>query len=139
MTMATTHTSDAEKSPSKAILWTGRVISGICVLFLLVDAVMKIARAQPSVEGTVTLGFSDALVQPLGLLILLFTILYSLPRSAFFGALFLTAHLGGATATMILAANGGLAFLFPVIFCVLLWTGLVFRDSSLRLILTERK
>lgn len=136
--MATTQTYDAVKSPSKAMLWTGRIISGICILFLLVDAIMKIARATPSVEGTVSLGFSDALVQPLGLLILLFTILYSLPRSAVFGALLLTAHLGGATAIMILAANGGLSFLFPVIFCVLLWAGLFCRDERVRRILPIR-
>jgi len=127
------------KNPNGKMLWTGRIISGLCVLFLLVDSIMKIVRATPSVEGSVGLGFSDGLVQPLGFVILAFTILYSYPRTAVFGAILLTAHLGGAVAIFILKFQSSLGFLFPMIFCVLLWAGLFLRDIELRTIVPVRK
>ncbi|HEY5826192.1 MAG TPA: DoxX family protein [Cyclobacteriaceae bacterium] len=127
------------KKPNGKMLWTGRIISGLCILFLLVDSIMKIVRATPSVEGSVGLGFSDGLVQPLGFIILAFTILYSYPRTAVFGAILLTAHLGGAVAIFILKFQGSPGFLFPMIFCVLLWAGLFLRDMELRAIVPVRK
>ncbi|HEY5746473.1 MAG TPA: DoxX family protein [Chryseolinea sp.] len=121
------------------MLWTGRIISGICIIFLLIDSIMKVVRAAPSVEGTASLGFSDGLVQPLGVVVLVFTILYTVPRTAVFGGLLLTAHLGGATAIFINKYHGHLSFLFPLIFCVLLWAGLFLQDSRLRAIVPFRK
>ncbi|SHH54139.1 DoxX-like family protein [Chryseolinea serpens] len=127
------------QSPNRAMLWTGRIISGLCIIFLLIDAIMKVVRATPSVEGTASLGFSDSLVRPLGVVVLIFTILYAVPRTAVFGALLLTAHLGGATAIFINKYHGQWSFLFPLTFCVLLWAGLFLQDSKLREIVPLRK
>ena len=127
------------QSPNRAMLWTGRIISGLCIIFLLIDSIMKVVRATPSVEGTASLGFSDGLVQPLGVVVLIFTILYTVPRTAVFGALLLTAHLGGATAIFINKYPGQWSFLFPLTFCVLLWAGLFLQDSRLRAIVPLRK
>jgi hypothetical protein len=124
---------------NKIKLWAGRIISGLCVLFLVVDATMKIFRATPSVEGTISLDFSDSLVQPLGVVILIFTILYGIPRTSIFGAILLTAHFGGAVAVFIQKFWGHASFLFPMIFCIMLWIGLFLRDASLRSIVPIKK
>jgi hypothetical protein len=58
-----------------------------------------------------------------------YTILYAIPRTAMLGAIFLTAHLGGAVAIMIRANQ---PFLFPIIFGVFVWAGLFLRNEKLR-------
>ncbi|MBI1768109.1 MAG: DoxX family protein [Bacteroidetes bacterium] len=137
--METIQTNQPAKTRKSKTVWAGRIISGLCILFLLFDAIMKIIRATSSVKGTTSLGFSDNVVQPIGLLILGFTILYCIPRTAIFGALMLTAHLGGAVAIFVQQFHGNLIFLFPLIFCVLVWTGLFLRDDRLRAIILLRK
>jgi len=122
----------AEAPVGKAALWVGRILSAICILFLLFDGVTKIMRAEQSVKATAELGFSDDIILPMGLWILAFTIIYSIPRTAVFGALLLTAHLGGAVAIFIRHYHGKPYFLFSVLFCVLLWTGLYLQDKKLR-------
>jgi hypothetical protein len=124
------------KTPSKAARWTGRIFSGITTLFLLMDSIMKIFREQHHVDGTRDIGFQDSFVIPLGIVLLLCTVLYIIPRTAIFGALLLTAYFGGAVAIMILKQQ---AFIFPVIFCTLVWGGLYLRDEKLRSIVPFRK
>ena len=131
--------SNQEATSSKVKLWTGRVLRVVCILFLLFDSLTKVVRATASVEGTANLGFSDSLVQPLGFIILAFTILYCIPRTAVFGAVLLTAHLGGAVAIFIQQFHDSLGFLFPLIFCVVLWAGLFLQDERLRSIVPVRK
>lgn len=116
---------------SKAALWTGRIISGLCILFLLVDSIMKIVRARASVEGTLQLGLTDNMVQPIGFLLLTCTIFYTIPRTALFGAILLSTYLGGAAAIMVQHFKGGSAFLFPVIFCLVVWAGLFLQRQKL--------
>ncbi|HEY5745617.1 MAG TPA: DoxX family protein [Chryseolinea sp.] len=117
------------KSPSKAALWTGRIISGLIILFLLVDSIMKLIRESHYVDGTKQLGFSISLVQPLGIVLLLITILYIIPRTAVIGAVFLTAYFGGAVAIMI---QQGQSFVFPIAFCTLAWVGLFCQQPALK-------
>ena len=131
--------SNQESTSSKVKRWTGRIISGLCILFLLVDAGMKVIKTTPSVEGTISLGLPENFVQPLGFIILAFTILYSIPRTAIFGAVLLTAHLGAAVGIFIQQFHGSLAFLFPFIFCVLMWTGLFLQDEKLRAVVPLKK
>jgi hypothetical protein len=49
-------------------LWSGRLLSGLAVLFLFVDAIGKLLRIGPVVEGTVKLGYPETVVFPLGML-----------------------------------------------------------------------
>jgi hypothetical protein len=121
---------------SKSALWTGRIIKGISVLFLLVDAIMKIVRESHSVEGTIQLGWPDGAVQVIGVVLLISTVLYIIPRTSFFGALLLTGYLGGAISTM---ARLGINFYFPVIFAVLIWTGLLLLHTKLRAVILNKK
>lgn len=119
----------SNKAESKKTIWTGRVITILCVLFLLFDAIMKIIKERHSIEGSAALGWPVDAIQALGIVLLISTILYVIPRTAFFGALLITGYLGGAIAIMV---RIGSPYYFPVIFALLVWCGLALRDARLR-------
>ena len=118
-------------SVSKTRLWAGRIISALPALFLLVDAVMKLIKPAPVVEATVKLGYSESVIVPLGIVLLICTVLYLIPRTAVLGAILLTGYLGGAVATHVRAGEGLFSIIFPVIFGIMLWLGLYLRDPWL--------
>ncbi|MFO0551766.1 MAG: DoxX family protein [Polyangiaceae bacterium] len=114
---------------SRAMVWTGRVLTGLIVVFLLVDSVGKLIPLAPYVEGTKKFGFPVESVRPLGAVLGAATTLHAVPRTQFVGALLLTAYLGGATAAHVLT---GTAFWFPVLMGALLWAAYGLRSPSLR-------
>lgn len=130
--METTLSSTLETSPKKASLWTGRIISWICILFLLLDAIAKIFKESHSVSGSLALGIPESAVQGIGVLLLICTVFYIIPRTAILGAILLTGYLGGAIAIMLRA---GQPLYFAFVFGVLVWTGLVLRDIKARKLL----
>jgi len=121
-----------QQKPSKAMLWTGRVISIVCILFLFVDAIMKVMESAPSMKGSIELGWPADGVRSIGLVLLLCTILYCIPRTAILGAILLTGYLGGAVAVMVMASVEGHPYLFPIIFGVLVWAGVFLQNEKLR-------
>lgn len=114
---------------SKATLWTGRILMGICILFLLFDAVTKIFPNKYVIDASAKVGWTINTLRPLGVVLLLSTILYAIPRTTLFGAILVTAWMGGATASNILA---GYNFIFPIIFGILVWTALALTHSHHR-------
>jgi len=127
------------KFNSRATLWTSRVISVLCVLFLLVDAIMKVVKSTPSMEGTVQLGWPEDYVQGTGILLLICTIFYIVPRTNIIGALLLTGYLGGATAIMARADVSGHSYFFPIVFGILIWVPLFLRSEGLRILIPIRR
>ncbi len=124
---------------SKGSLRTGRVLSGLVVLFLLMDAGVKLVQAVPAMEATAQLGYPGSTVLPLGLLLLACTVLYVAPRTALLGAVLLTGYLGGAVASHVRVGNPLFSHtLFPVYLGVLLWGGLYLRDARVRALLPLR-
>ena len=123
---------------SRAALWTGRALSALPALFLLFDAAMKLVKPAFVVEATVQMGFSESVILPLGIVLLVCTALYLVPPTAVLGAILLTGYLGGAVATHVHAGHGPFEVLFPVLFGALLWGGLVLRDGRLRSLLPWR-
>ena len=113
-------TDNGTTSISKKSLWAGRIVGGLPALFLLVDALMKLVKPAPVVEATVKLGYSESAILPLGVVLLISTVLYLIPRTAILGAILLTGYLGGAVATHVRASEGLFSILFPVVFGVLL-------------------
>jgi hypothetical protein len=121
---------------SKGRLWTGRIISGLMTAFLGLDAIMKFAKPEMVVKGTVELGYSESVILPLGVVLLASVILYALPRTSMWGAILLTAYLGGAVATNVRADKPLFTHvLSPVYVAVLLWVGLTLRDRTLEVLL----
>lgn len=135
--MATTLTSPAPASISKGRLWTGRIISWICILFLAFDGGTKAILEQHTVDAAGKMGWPVQTLQPLGIVLLISTLLYAIPRTAILGAVLLTAWLGGATAETV-RANPGWWF-FPIVFGLLVWLGIWLRDDRLRMHLPVRK
>lgn len=123
---------------SKKALWAGRIIGGVPALFLLVDGLMKLIKPAPVVEATVKLGYSESVILPLGIVLLISTVLYLVPRTAILGAILLTGYLGGAVATHVRAGEGLFSIFFPVMFGVLLWAGLWLRDDRLQKLIPLR-
>src|SRR5690348_6314471 len=83
---------------SRKALWTGRILSGLAIAFLGLDAVVKLLKLAPAVQGTIQLGYPVSVIVPLGIVLLTCVVLYALPRTSVFGALLLTGYLGGAVA-----------------------------------------
>lgn len=120
------------KSNSKGMLWTSRVITALCVLFLVVDAGMKIVEATPAVEGSVQLQWPAEYIPRIGFILMAATILYVIPQTAVLGAVLVTAYLGGATAIMM---RTNTPYFFPIAMGVLIWAGLFLRNEKLRMLL----
>jgi hypothetical protein len=120
-------------------LWTGRVLSGLIVLFLLFDSVMKILKLAPAVQGTIQLGYPESVVVGLGIVLLVCTVLYAIPRTAILGAILLTGYLGGAVATQVRVGNPLFGYvLFPVYLGILIWAGIMLREHRLRVLVPLR-
>ena len=116
--------------------WTGVVLSGIAVLFLLFDSLGKLLKVAPVVEGTAQLGYSESVIQPIGIILLLCVVVYLIPRTAILGAVLLTGYMGGAIATHVRVGSPLLTHvLFPIYVAMLLWGGLFLRDLRLRQVL----
>lgn len=119
--------------------WAGYILSGIPVLFLLLDSSGKFFMPAAVVEGTVALGYSASVIIPLGIILLVCTILYIVPKSSVLGAVLLTGYLGGAVATHVRVENSLFGhILFPVYLGIMLWLGLYFRESRLKELLPFR-
>lgn len=125
------------ESLSTVQLWSGRVLSGLAVLFLFVDAVGKLLKIAPVVEGTVKLGYPESVVVPLGVLLLTGVVLYVMPWTSLIGAIYLTAFLGGAVATHVRVGSPiATHVLFGVYVAIFLWGGLALRSPRLLTLLT---
>lgn len=117
-------------APVTKMLWIGRILSALMILFMLFDGGIKVLKLGPAVEGTVRLGYPISTVQPIGIVALICAVLYAIPRTSVLGAILLTGYLGGATATQVRLQDPW--FLFPVVIGMLIWAGIYFRDERLR-------
>lgn len=124
---------------SPAALWTGRVLSVLFALPLLAGGVTNLVRPPSVVEETVKMGYSRDVMLPLGVVLLVCTVLYLIPRTAVLGAILLTGWLGGAVSTHVRAGDPLLSkVLMPVYFGVALWLALFLRDARLRALVPWR-
>ena len=117
---------------SKGLLWTGRVLTGLAVLFLLIDAFGKFANLPQVTEACVRLGIPLSQTFAIGVLLLVSTLVYAIPRTAVLGAVLLTGYLGGAVAIQMRAGSSTFETVFPVIFGVIVWAGVFLRICGLR-------
>jgi hypothetical protein len=112
-------------------LWVGRIISAVPVLFLTLDAVIKLMKVPAVVEAFGRLGVPLSLAPGIGILALICTAVYVVPRTTVLGAVLLTGYLGGAVATQLRAQSGVFEVIFPIIIAALVWGGLFLRDDRL--------
>ncbi len=117
---------------SRKMIWAGRVVSTLPILFLLMDAIVKFIKPEGAVELSAQLGWREHLLIPIGVVLLVCTILYAIPRTAFLGAILLTGYLGGAVATHVRVGSEPFSVVFPIIVGSFIWLGLYLRDERLR-------
>jgi len=126
-------------SPS---VWTGRVLSGLFVLFMLGASIApKFLMADMVAEQNMTpLGWPAKYLLLVGLIELACVILYVIPRTSLFGAVLMTGLLGGAIATNLRVDNPLFSHtLFGVYLGLVMWGGLWLRDASLRAVFPVRR
>ena len=125
---------------SKASLWTARIVGGIAIVFLLFDGVIHLFVIAPVVDVFNRLGYPVGLAVPLGITETVCLVLYVIPGTSVFGAVLLTAYLGGAIATQLrIGAPLFSTVLFPMYVGVIVWGGLYLRDRRLRQLIPIRR
>lgn len=126
---------------SRPSLWLGRLLSGFAILFLLLDAAMKLVPLLVVTETMGRIGYSssETLARALGAITMLCTILYAVPPTSFVGAILVTGYLGGAIAPHLRIASPLFTHnLFGLYFCLMVLGGLWLRDPKLRQLLPFR-
>ena len=125
---------------SKRRLWTGRILSGFAVLFLVFDAVVKFTKIAPVVDAFAQLGYPIGLAPTIGSIALICVVLYVIPRTSVLGAVLLTGYLGGAIASQLRIGNPLFSHvLFPIYVAALIWGGLYLRDEQLSALIPVRR
>ena len=127
---------------STAARWTGRVLSGVVVLFLLFDGAIKLLPLQIVTETMDKMGWgaSDGLARSLGIITIACTVLYAVPPTSILGAILLTGYLGGAIASHVRIDSPLFSHtLFGLYLGLILWGGLWLRDPALRALLPFRR
>ena len=109
-------TSAQLSSASGIRLWLGVGLTGLVVLFLTFDDIAKVMRVALVLEACRKLSIAQDLIAGIGLLLLVCTVLYAIPRTAILGAILLTGYLGGAPAVQVVAKRA-----YPHRFRVRLW------------------
>ncbi len=118
---------------NRKLIWSGRVVSTIPILFLLFDGVIKLLRIAPVLESFAHLGYDPQIAVGIGILELACVALVLVPRTAVAGAVLITGYLGGAVATHLRIGDPLLTHvLFPAYVAAMLWSGLLLRDARLR-------
>ena len=116
------------------MVWTGRVLSALFVLFMLGASVApKFLMPDANVDYIRSLNIDPADVPLIGAIELLGTLLYAWRRTSVLGAVLMTGLLGGAIATHMHVGSPLFSHtLFGIYLGLVMWGGLWLRDASLR-------
>lgn len=113
--------------------WAGWVFSGLPVLLLTMDGIMKQFKPSFVLQEMARLGYPVSSTRGIGMALIACVLLYAIPRTSVLGAMFLTGYLGGAVATHVRVGDPWLShILFPTYVAFFIWVGLWLRDSRLR-------
>jgi hypothetical protein len=110
----------------KAKKIVGWVLSVLFVALLIFSASFKFTDFEGKEEAFAKLGWGVEVMKTIGVIEIAVAILYLIPRTAFVGAVLVTAYLGGAIATHVRVNDH---FFMPVIMGVLVWVALGLRDG----------
>jgi hypothetical protein len=125
-------------SVSKGARWAGRIVSAVVVAFMIFDGVTKLVKVRQVIEATVRIGFPENTIVGIGVVLLVCTALYVIPKTSVLGAILLTGYLGGATAANVRAGSAAFNTAFPIIFGVLVWLGVFLHEGRLRALIPFR-
>lgn len=113
------------RSTGKIVGW---VLSGLLTAFMLFSSVGKFSTFEGKAEMFEKLGWSEAVMFNIGIVEVIIAVMFLIPRTAFIGAILITAYLGGAIATHIRISD---SYIFPIIIGVIYWGALGLRDQRI--------
>lgn len=106
---------------------TGWVLSGLIAAFLiLASASGKFLDWEGKEEQFAKMGWDVDVMFKIGIVEVAAAVLFLIPRTAFVGAILLSAYLGGAVATHV---RLGEPFFIPILVGIVAWVALGLRDS----------
>lgn len=109
----------------------GYVLCGVVAAFLLCLSVPpKLTATGPS-DRSEQLGYDWQTMRSIGVVELVIALLLVMPRTGIWGALLITAYLGGATASHVRVGDPAGQFLFPVLIATVMWLGVLLRMPGL--------
>lgn len=112
----------------KTMSIVGWVLSVLLALMLIgLSASGKFTQWEGKAEMFGKLGWTEDLMYKIGIVEVAITILFLIPRTAFLGAILITAYLGGATAAHLRVGD---PFVFPIILGVVMWIALGLRTHE---------
>ncbi len=133
-------TSSLTDTTPRAMLRTGRVMSGLVIAFLIFDVGIKLIRLPIVAESMVQLGWPADHGFTIGVIEAICLVLYVVPRTSVLGAILWTGVLGGAIATHMRIADPLFTHtLFGVYLGLLMWGGIWCRDARLRALIPLRR
>ena len=107
----------------------GWVLSGLLFAFLVfASASGKFLDWEGKEAMAAKMGWTVETLYYIGIVEVVVSILFLIPRTAFVGAVLLTAYLGGAVATHVRVGD---AFVFPIVCGVVAWIALGLRDEAI--------
>jgi len=126
---------------SSALLWTGRVLTGVFALFMLGASVAPKLLGMPVAEEAMSqLGWPPGYVVFIGLVELTCVVLYLIPRTSVLGAVLMMALFGGAMATKMRVESPLFTHtLFSIYLGLFMWGGLWLRDPAVRSLFPFRR
>ena len=114
---------------SKTQRIVGWVLTALLGLFLIVGSALgKFIEWEGKAEMFAKFGITTELVFKIGILEVIITVLFLIPRSAFLGAILLTGYLGGA---MFVHIRVGDPFVMPLAMGVVIWVALALRRPEI--------
>ena len=122
--------------------WSGRILSGVVILFLTVDGAIKLVPWPVVTETMDRMGYgsSETMARSLGVVTIICTLLYSIPPTSILGAILLTGYLGGAMASHVRIGSPLFTHtLFGLYLGLMVWGGLWLRDRNLQTLIPLRR
>lgn len=119
------------------MVWTGRVVSVLPVLIVLISSRWKLTQDPFYVREWGRIGWQTKDLPFIASLQLGAILLYVIPRTSVLGAVLLTGYLGGAIASYV-RIGAYYPPLLPLTTAMLAWLGLFLRDKRIRDLLPLR-
>ena len=117
--------------------WTGRVVSMLPVLIVLISSRWKLTENPGYVREWGRIGWNIKDLPFIASLQLGAILLYVIPRTSILGAVILTGYLGGAIASYV-RIGAAYPSLVPLTTALLAWLGIYLREERLRQLLPVR-
>lgn len=131
--MNTTTMNSDLNNPSRAALWTGRILGALVVLALLADAGVSLFASHLLARNMEETGFPVELSSVVGGILAVSTVLYAIPRTSVLGAILLTGFLGGAICTHLrMGEMGSPPQIVSALLGIAAWAALYLRNGKVR-------